>query len=534
MKQHNVQQGTPEWHALRDQHFSASDAPAMMGASKYTSRDELIKQYATGIKPEVTPQQQRLFDKGHAAEAASRPIVEELIDDELFPVTVTDDTGTYLASLDGMTMLGELVFEHKLYSKSLAEQVRAEDLEMHYIWQLEQQAMITGCTQILFMTSDGTEENCAHFMYTPEPLLQERLRNGWTQFAADVEAYKAKLAAGDVEQPKQVESEAIKELPAVTYKMDGLALSSNLKAFESQALALIEKSKQPLETDNDFATAETLVKVFKSAEDKLASIAEQVLGEVQDIDQFTKDLRHIQEQMRQARLATDKQVKAEKDRRRIEIINKAQHDLSNHIQAQQAKLDGYSLPQYKADFAGAMKGRKTIESLQSAANDELARAKIDISQQADEGAANLKVFNELAGDHKMLFADLQQHLFKPADDFVAMVKLRIAEHKAAEEKRLEIERERIRQEEAKKLEAKQSPVVDTEKPEPIKSSKPGNAQEFHPLEWSVGLRHSEDIEAAKAIFGEEEFGEMAHDIKGNEYELQLTIKRVAIKKAAAA
>jgi len=35
MQVHNVQQGTPEWHALRSSYFTASEAPAMMGASKY-------------------------------------------------------------------------------------------------------------------------------------------------------------------------------------------------------------------------------------------------------------------------------------------------------------------------------------------------------------------------------------------------------------------------------------------------------------------------------------------------------------------
>lgn len=450
MKLHSVIQGSKSWHDLRDKHFSASEAAAVMGDHKYMSRDDLLKQYATGIKPEITPQQQKLFDKGHASEAGARPIAESIIGQELYPVTATDDNDWLLASMDGLSMLGDIGFEHKLYSAKLADQVGKGELDKHYIWQLEHQALVTGCTEILFMASDGTEDNCAYFTYEPNPELQKQLISGWKQFETDLAEYKTKLANGEIKQTVQAQSEVIRDLPAIRYEMNGLSLKSDLSEFKSQAAALIKKSQEPLVTDENFATAETLVKTFSAAESRIKSLSEQVIGEVQDIDAFIKDLKQIGEEIRQARLSTEKQVKAEKENRRQEIINKAQHDLNNHIQAQQSKLDSYALPAYQADFAGALKGKKTIESLQSAANDCLANAKIAISQQADEGAANLKAFNELAVDHKFLFADLQQNLFKPADDFTAMVKSRIADHKEAEEKRLEAERERIRQEEAAK------------------------------------------------------------------------------------
>lgn len=451
MKQHNVIQGTQEWHDLRDKHFSASEAAAVMGDHKYMSRDELLHIYATGEKPEVTPQQQKLFDKGHAAEEAARPIAEAIIGEELFPVTATDDNDWLLASMDGLTMLGDIGWEHKLYSKALAAQVVAGDLDMHYIWQLEHQALVTGCEQILFTTSDGTEANKEEMYYKPDPKLQKKLIAGWKQFEKDLAEYKTKLKDG-IEQPAEATAEVIKDLPAITYQMNGLALTSNLKAFELQAQVLIEKSREPLVDDDDFATAEKLVKVFKTAEDKLDGLAEQVLGEVQDIDQFTKDLKFLKEQIRKARLDSDKQVKAEKERRKNEIITKADEALTAYISDRQADLE-VLLPNYRADFAGAMKGKKTIASLQSAANDTLAAAKIDIDQMVDEIKTNMAILHELGGgDYRFLFADLEQIVTKPSDDFTALVKSRIADHKEAEQQKLEAERERIRQEEAQDAE----------------------------------------------------------------------------------
>jgi len=104
MKIHNVAQGSAEWHALRGQHFTASEAPAMMGASKYQTRTDLLTLKKTGIAPDVTPSQQFIFDKGHATEAAARPLVEVMIGEELYPVVGT--SGNLLASMDGATMLG--------------------------------------------------------------------------------------------------------------------------------------------------------------------------------------------------------------------------------------------------------------------------------------------------------------------------------------------------------------------------------------------------------------------------------------------
>ena len=49
MKELNLIQGSPEWLAARTKYFTASEANAMMGESKYQSRSALLKQKATGI-----------------------------------------------------------------------------------------------------------------------------------------------------------------------------------------------------------------------------------------------------------------------------------------------------------------------------------------------------------------------------------------------------------------------------------------------------------------------------------------------------
>ena len=83
----NLVQGSAEWLAHRQQHYNASDAPAMMGCSPYKTRDELIRELATGITAEVSVETQSIFDAGHRFEALARPLAEEIIGEDLYPVT---------------------------------------------------------------------------------------------------------------------------------------------------------------------------------------------------------------------------------------------------------------------------------------------------------------------------------------------------------------------------------------------------------------------------------------------------------------
>ena len=160
----NLQQGSAAWHTARAQHLCASEAAAALGVSKYTTRAELLRQKATGITPEVTPDQQRLFDRGHAAETAARQLAEAITGEELAPMVATLDVDglPLLASFDGIDMMGETLWENKLWSQSLVAQVEAGELEPHYWSQLEHQLMVSGGERVLFTTSDGTAENTRH------------------------------------------------------------------------------------------------------------------------------------------------------------------------------------------------------------------------------------------------------------------------------------------------------------------------------------------------------------------------------------
>ncbi|UMY63903.1 YqaJ viral recombinase family protein [Pseudomonas sp. LS.1a] len=455
MQVHNVQQGTPEWHALRSSYFTASEAPAMMGASKYQNRNDLLAMKKTGIVPEVTPQQQAIFDRGHATEEMARPLVEEMLGEELYPIVGT--SGNLLASMDGATMLGDTLFEHKLWNATLAAAVVAGELEPHYYWQLEQQLLVSGAERVIFVCSDGTRDNFVHLEYQPVAGRREQLVAGWAQFEEDLAYFEVKEA--------KVEAigAAPDQLPALRIEVTGMVTASNLDAFKSHALEVFSNINTELKTDQDFADAEKTVKWCGDVEERLKAAKEHALSQTESIDALFKAIDDIAAEARRKRLELDKLVKSRKDSIRTEIVMDSAKALQDHIDQIDATLGGrIRMPKVHANFAESIKGKRTIDSLNEAAGAELARAKIEASRIGDLIRLNIASLNELAADHKFLFHDAQDLVQKANDDLVALIKVRVSEHEQAEQKKRD-DAELARQQAEQKA-AKQTLPRDDEKP----------------------------------------------------------------------
>ena len=453
MKVHNVQQGTPEWHALRSSYFTASEAPAMMGASKFQTRNDLLTMKKTGIVPDVNPQQQAAFDRGHATEEMARPLVEEMIGEELYPIVGT--ICNLLASMDGATMLGDVLFEHKLWNEKVVTQIRAGELDPHYYWQLEQQLLVSGAERVIFVCSDGTKDRFAHLEYSPVAGRREQLLAGWAQFEQDLGEFVVKEA--------KVEAigAAPDQLPALRIDVTGMVTASNLDAFKSHALAVIGDINTDLSTDKDFADADATVKWCGEVEDKLKAAKEHALSQTESIDVLFKAIDDITAETRRKRLELEKLIKARKDIIRSDMVMDAAKALQAHIDQINETLNSrIRMPRVPADFAGAIKGKRTIDSLKEAADAELARAKIEASRIADLIRANLKSLNELAIKHGFLFHDAQELVLKANDDLVALIKVRINEHELQQAELKRQEEEKAQQLAAQQRQKAAEPVVE--------------------------------------------------------------------------
>lgn len=426
---HDVIQGSQQWLELRAAHFSASDAAAMLGVSKYKSRDQLLREKKLWQANPTDYWAEIRFKKGHELEDKARPIAEAIHGEDLYPVTGTsEEYPKLLASFDGLTMLEDTCWEHKMWNRTLSENVRNNMLEDHYWPQLEQQLLVSGATCNLFMTSDGTKENCVHFYYESDPARRQKIIEGWEQFEKDLDAYEL---APKVE---VVKAEEPISLPAVIVNVVGTDITSNINEclLFVQRLAEEELSK-PLNTDLDLANKEAMNKAVKAARDKLKKTVDDVQSEFISFSEFSTVAKQIDTVLQKMFSAGDKAVKSRKEDIKREIIDGADAELEAHIIQINQRLQSVVLPPIERNFLSAIKGKRNFDSMKSAVGSALAEAKIEANKVAVIIEDNLQVLVNEAEGYEFLFSDLQQIVTKPHGDFINLVKLRKAEHVQAEE-----------------------------------------------------------------------------------------------------
>lgn len=437
-----INQGSPEWLSARATRFTASQAPAMMGASKYQTRAELMRQKATGIAPEVTPDQQRLFDRGHAAETAARQWAEAITGEELAPVVATLDVDglPLLASFDGIDFMGEVIWENKLLNQSLIAQIDAGELEPHYHFQLEHQLLVSGASRCLFTTSDGTEANTHSLWYEPRPERRAALIAGWKQFAQDLAAYVPE------DHPAPVTAAPIESLPAVVVQVQGaLTVGGNLDAFGLALRAFIARIPAKPATDQQFADAEAACKALKKAEDALDQAEDGALAQISDVELMRRTVADLKNLARTTRLATEKLVKAEKDARRTERVMAARQAFDQHVAALQLDIKGVRLIVPMPDFGGAIKGLSSLASIDDKLTATLIAGKVEANTIAGRIVGNLQTLDSVPANAH-LFADRQDLAYKDPEVLDLLMQKRVD----AERDRIEAERQRIQQDEERK------------------------------------------------------------------------------------
>jgi putative phage-type endonuclease len=441
---HQLTQGSPEWLAYRAQHFNASDAPAMMGCSPYKTRAELLRELHTGVAAEVDVGTQKRFDNGHRAEALARPLAEEFIGEELYPVT--GSLGRLSASFDGLTMDDRQGLEHKALNAEIRAAFRAmvdmgapdnlaapgRLLPIYHRVQMEQQLLVSGAERILFMASEWTAEGELveeqHCWYYPDATLRQQIVDGWAQFERDLAAYVLPEAAA----PAPV-GKAPDMLPALRIEVTGAVTASNLAEFKATALGAIRSVNRNLATDQDFADAEKAVKWCSDVESRLKAAKEHALSQTTSNEALFRAIDEISGEARTVRLDLDKLVTRRKSEVKEEAVAKARRALDEHIAQLNAEIAPMRVPVPVADFAGCIKGLKSVASMQDKLDGLLATAKIAAEADARAIRANVATFQAEAAGFEMLFADLGQVVHKAADDFKALVVSRIATHKAAED-----------------------------------------------------------------------------------------------------
>lgn len=456
---HSLVQGSDEWAQFRFTKFGASEAAAMMGLSRNVTRTELLHAKKTGTAREYSDWVQvHILDHGHTVEAMARPIVEAIIGESLYPVTCS--IGNISASCDGLTITDEVAFEHKQWSKSLADAVRAKNLPDEYMPQCQQIMLVTGAEKVVFVVSDGTEENMAYMDVYPDEAWQKRIVDGWKQFEDDLAAY----VPPEVVVPPMATPQM--GLPALAIQVNGsISLVDNLDKFGDALTAYVRRINKKPESDQDFADLEATVKTLEAAEKALDAAESSALAQTASIDNMRKSVALYRDTARTHRLLVEKLVKAEKENRRNAIVSNATQELSDHIFKLNARIGRHYMPVIASNFPGVVKGLKSLDSMKDKVSTELARCKIEANEIADRIEANLK--HELLTGRGFLFADIASLCLKDTSDFHNAVTARITAHEAAEAAKEAATRIRIRAEEQARADKEAAEKLRAATPAPV-------------------------------------------------------------------
>ena len=341
------------------------------------------------------------------------------------------------ASSDGLTLSRRTSWEHKQWAEALAASVAAGILPDEHQPQCQQLMMVTGSEKVIFTVSDGTAEKRVSMEVFPDLEWQERILAGWCQFDKDLAAYSLPEAE------KALAAEPVLALPAVSVQVSGqISIVQNFNVFEVALRGFLQNDliREP-KTDQDFVDLDLQIKQMIKAEDALDAAEAQMLAQIQSVDEAKRQKDLLRELVRVNRIMAEKLLSSEKERRRAELIEAARNAFFAHILSLQNEIEGLAISVTinvaTPDFAGSIKGLKTLSSMKDKLDTALANGKSAADTLASELRAKLKWVNENVAEYRALLPDLQQLAVKPMDDFRLVITTRINEHKRVEQEKID-------------------------------------------------------------------------------------------------
>lgn len=171
-------QGSPEWHCYRQSRRNASESVAVLRLNPWITSYQLWLTKTGRFEPPVTQAMQR----GTDLEPVARAAYEAETGLVMQPLVL--EAGAYSASLDGMTVEGELIVEIKCRLRGtrsdLWEDVRQGQVPKHYTVQVQHQMMASGAATAHLWVFDG-QQGMLHAIGR-DAALMERIQNGWEGF----------------------------------------------------------------------------------------------------------------------------------------------------------------------------------------------------------------------------------------------------------------------------------------------------------------------------------------------------------------
>jgi putative phage-type endonuclease len=146
----DLEQGSPEWLALRRTKIGSSDSYTIMGLNPWSGINTPLKLWESKIKG-TESEVNYAMAFGTANEPKARKAFEKELGIKMIPrVGLNADRSWQIASLDGISEDNAIAVELKCGGESLHEKSKAKDISEHYYCQIQHQYATTGVEVIYF------------------------------------------------------------------------------------------------------------------------------------------------------------------------------------------------------------------------------------------------------------------------------------------------------------------------------------------------------------------------------------------------
>ncbi|WP_278976724.1 hypothetical protein [Oligella urethralis] len=297
-------------------------------------------------------------------------------------------------------------------------------------------------------------------------------------------------------------------------KIETNIASCNIETFKAQAEQYLANLHDSYETDEDFAILTSEVKELKELEDKTRQAIEAVLNGNKEVETIINEARGIAESFRQERLSRNKLVTDKSNEIKQDILDDAFNDIKTIVSNQDSQLitaigAKFSPQEIKAKLSEAIKGKRTISSIQAAVNAEKNGIVVEITTEVSRINSRLRLFPK---EFDYLFNDAVNLAASQAtdDELTSEIQSRIdadkarqaeIEAKAEEEAKAKAEKERLEAQPVAKEEPKeQAKQADEEhKEEPVARVEPTNRSWTVVIKLKPCVSREQAIELAKAF-----------------------------------
>ena len=227
-----LKQGSTEWHAHRQQFRNASETAAVMGLSPWMTPRQLWQLKTGRVEPKAATLPMK---HGTLMEPKARDAYEVKTGHIMQPLVMVD--GDYSASLDGITLEGDLIVEIKCPYKGQASELwqsaEVGEVPEMYRVQIQHQLMVSGASLADFWVFDG--EMGILIAVEPDEVCQQRIRRAWEEFQNYLDTDKP---------PPMTEFDV--EVREDQNWLDAAACFIKAKAESDSAAQALEQAKQTL------------------------------------------------------------------------------------------------------------------------------------------------------------------------------------------------------------------------------------------------------------------------------------------------